>query len=283
MDLDRIPYIPAFWQIPAPGRTVDVIGIHAMETAETTSTAENLGRYFASHPEIVNGTRKASTHYGVDSDSVVAYVPLDAVAYAAGGINRNGVHIEINGYSAQTRAEWLDPDGGAASINLAAQLTAALCARFQIPPVWLDADALKAGRRGITDHATASAAFGGDHWDPGPAFPRDVFMAWVRNQQESEVSLTIHRPTQRTERIWDFTYLPASGTELDGRKAHVAVCIRSLRPQPTPMPVEVWCQGQPRRLQLEPGGITLVAEVTANGLVSVVGDDLAVEARELWS
>jgi hypothetical protein len=46
---------------------------------------------------------------------------------------------------------------------------------------WLDADDVRAGRRGITGHAEVSAAYRqSDHWDPGPGFPVESFLDRVR-------------------------------------------------------------------------------------------------------
>ena len=45
---------------------------------------------------------------------------------------------------------------------------------------WLDAGALKKrGARGITGHSDVSRAFGGTHWDPGPNFPIEFYLALV--------------------------------------------------------------------------------------------------------
>jgi hypothetical protein len=179
-DLDSLTLVPARWQIvPTVPRTVDIIGIHSAEAAELPSTAEALGAYFNRHPEILNGTRKASTHLGVDVDSVGYYVPFENIAYAAGGINQNGIHIEHAGYARQTRAEWLD-DYSEKMLRLSASLTASLCVRYNIPVMWLAPQDLLEKRRGITSHVNACIAFGGDHWDPGYEFPEDLYIQWVR-------------------------------------------------------------------------------------------------------
>jgi hypothetical protein len=178
-DLESLTLVPAYWQIiPSTPRTIDIIGIHSAEAAELPNTAEALGAYFNRHPQITGG-RKASTHLGVDCDSVGWYVPFENIAYAAGGINQNGIHIEHAGYARQTRAEWLD-DYSEAMLRLSASLTASLCVRYQIPAVWLTPKDLLAKERGITSHYNACIAFGGDHWDPGYEFPEDLYIEWVR-------------------------------------------------------------------------------------------------------
>lgn len=62
-----------------------------------------------------------------------------------------------------------------------AVLTAELCLKYDLPPVFLTPADLRAGRRGITTHANVSAAFGqSSHWDPG-FWPRRRFMLMVRD------------------------------------------------------------------------------------------------------
>lgn len=177
LDLASIPTHLARWYQPA-NRTapaIRVIVLHSMEAPEKGDTAEAVARYFASLPS----TKKASTHYNVDSDSVVRSVPDKDIAYHVAGFNTPSLGIEHAGYARQTPADWADPYSSS-MLGLSARLTAALCARYSIPPVYLSESDLRAGRRGITTHATVSRAFGvSDHWDPGPGFPIDLYISLV--------------------------------------------------------------------------------------------------------
>jgi hypothetical protein len=65
-------------------------------------------------------------------------------------------------------------------LRRAAYKTALHCKRFKIPVRFVDAAGLKAGKRGITTHVECSKAFGGSHWDPGPGWPKALFMGMVR-------------------------------------------------------------------------------------------------------
>ena len=67
-----------------------------------------------------------------------------------------------------------------ATLERAAYKTALHCDRFGIPPVFCNAADLEAGRPGITTHVECSTAFGGSHWDPGPGWPRSLFMSYVK-------------------------------------------------------------------------------------------------------
>lgn len=200
-NLDTLPYIPAYWQFPSPPaprvRTTDLIVVHCMETQETATTAEALGAYFAYHPEITSGNRKASVHVGADSDSAVRYAPDSAYVYGAGGANDNGLHLELAGYSAQSRDEWLDVYGST-MLPIAAGIIAAWCNRYYIAPVFLDAGRLQAATptspaRGITTHREVTFAYGkDDHTDPGSNFPLDILLQEVHMALADEIARAIH-------------------------------------------------------------------------------------------
>lgn len=61
-----------------------------------------------------------------------------------------------------------------------ARLTAELCLAYDLPIRFVGPAGLRKGRKGITTHASVSAAFGqSSHWDPG-FWPRRRFMRLVR-------------------------------------------------------------------------------------------------------
>lgn len=176
MDINTIPYVAARYQWARPaGAVADLIVIHDMEAAETSQTAENCARYFASID------RSASAHYCVDNDSVVCCVRPNRMAAQAPGANHNGIGLEHAGYAHQTREDWLDPYS-LAMLDISADLTAALCQRYDIPPVFLDRNALRSTPRprGITSHVEVTFAYRqSDHTDPGPNFPWDIYIPAV--------------------------------------------------------------------------------------------------------
>lgn len=146
-----------------------------MESPEKPETAEDVARWFAgpSAPE-------ASAHYCIDANSTVQCVRDGDVAWHAPGANHNGLGFEHAGLTSQSAAAW-DDAYSRRMLARSARLVAAKCRRYGIPAVWLDADDLRAGRRGITGHVQVSDAFGrSSHRDPGPGFPVEAYVARVR-------------------------------------------------------------------------------------------------------
>lgn len=149
---------------------------HATDDDESPTYAEGLGNYFA------NTTRQVSTHFGVDSNSIVQYVRLADTAYGAGSpSNLRGIHIEHSGRSTQTRAQWLDAFGQG-MLDQSAALNAALLRKTGIPFTgrFLSDQELKDRKPGITRHMDLVRVFGGTHATcPSPAFPADVLFGKI--------------------------------------------------------------------------------------------------------
>jgi hypothetical protein len=64
------------------------------------------------------------------------------------------------------------------------------CKLFKIPPVFVTAAGLKAGKRGITTHAEVSKAFpndAGNHHDPGAGWPAQYFVKLVKEYLSPDV------------------------------------------------------------------------------------------------
>ena len=122
-----------------------------------------------------------SFHYIVDGDSVTQCVEDQYVAWHASRRgNAVGIGIEMCGRATQTREQWLDPIS-LATIQITARLCADLCAKHSIPAVLVEADGLLQEKKGITTHNFVSKAFKqSDHYDPGPNFPLDEFIAAVK-------------------------------------------------------------------------------------------------------
>lgn len=186
------PYVPAKWQKPRrSGSVVELIVIHSMEAAEKSTTAEGCAQVFK------RGTRQASAHRCVDNDSIVECVHLDRYAYGAGGgigsrrINDCAIHWEHAGYARQTAADWADAYS-TAMLKLSAADTADVARTLHIQPVFRTIADLRAGQwNGFTDHATIEKAFPSTgHWDPGPNFPWDSYLAQVRAFLEGD-SVTV--------------------------------------------------------------------------------------------
>jgi hypothetical protein len=164
-------------------KAVRYIVIHYTAGAERNTSAEDGASYDARRTDGV------STHYFVDSNSIVQCVLTKDRANAARSKgNRLGIQYELCG-TVQTRAQWLDT-ASKATLQLAARQVARDCKKYGIPVRRLSvAETRHAwtefpnGPKGIVGHVDCTGAYpedGGTHTDPGPAFPWDVFLDMVR-------------------------------------------------------------------------------------------------------
>ncbi|WP_437623372.1 N-acetylmuramoyl-L-alanine amidase [Sorangium sp. So ce1151] len=170
-------WVPARHYTQASRAAADLVVLHTTEGARVQGAARAVARWFGGA-----GAPQASSHYVVDDDEVIACVAEDDVAWGAPGANHNGIQIELCGYARQSVSDWLA--GGL--LERAAELTADICRRHQIPICKLAPEDLAAGERGITGHVDASRAFRkSDHWDPGPSFPWSRFLELVATARQT--------------------------------------------------------------------------------------------------
>ena len=183
-ETERWPYIPAKWQTLIPSvREIRLIVIHSMESPEKGDTAENVGLFFQ------RGESRASAHVGVDNNSVVQYVYDNNVAWAAPGVNNDGIHIELAGFSRQTPKDWQD-EFSRMTLDRAAHVVAQYAVKYDIPLVHLTNKELMSGRKGVIGHYQATACYKPNqgHTDPGPNFPWDQFLLTAENYRFALVS-----------------------------------------------------------------------------------------------
>lgn len=181
-DPDAIRYIEAEnWSRHFGAVDKTLIVVHCMEATEASTTAEQVAMWFAGKR---GPAPKSSAHYNVDDEHVICCVPPTGVAWHAPGANTRGIGIEHAGYARQSREQWLD-SFSMRMLTLSASLTAYLCDRFGIPIEFIAAPAVRAGEHGITTHAEVTKAFPdrGSHTDPGPCFPMDDYLRYVREAQ----------------------------------------------------------------------------------------------------
>lgn len=136
-------------------------------------TAKSVAQMFHSP------SSSASTHLVVDQFDCYRMLDDKDIPWGAPGANTNGYHIEHCGFARWTRAEWLQHD---ATLRRGAYKAAVRCVRYSIPARWVGPIGLALGRKGLTTHADVTKwkkTIGG-HTDPGPNFPKDVYLAYVK-------------------------------------------------------------------------------------------------------
>lgn len=165
--------------VPVGGRDIQFICLHVAEVPEKNGIAGNVAKYF-SH---MSDGRVASAHYSIDNREIWQCVQTKDVAYAAKGLNRNGIHIELAGVTAQTAEGWAD-DFSTKTLEHAAWLCKnVLMPKYKIPAIWVDYKGIRKSVsdkkiKGFTQHmeVTLSGISTGDHMDCGKHFPYKKFI-----------------------------------------------------------------------------------------------------------
>lgn len=187
--------VPRSWTAGRKPGCPKLIVIHYTAGHEGPDDAEGGAAY---DQRRTDGT---STHYYVDSNSVIQCVyTWDEAHTARNHGNDLGVQYELCG-TVQTRAQWLDPVSDA-TLWLAARQAARDAKRYGIPVRRLSVAEVRAAHpdfgnqptKGFCGHIDCTLAFPedhGTHTDPGPEFPWDLFLARVQQHldpQQTEVS-----------------------------------------------------------------------------------------------
>lgn len=154
-----------------PRRASDIrlVVLHSTEGG----TAESVARFFAT-------TAEASTQLVVDDNACFRCVPDLVVPWGAPGANTSGLHVEHCGFAHWSRAEWHQH---LPMLRLSAERVARWCWQYGIPRRYLGPVGIRLHRKGITTHADVTKTFGtpGGHTDPGPNFPRDLYLGFVKD------------------------------------------------------------------------------------------------------
>lgn len=121
----------------------------------------------------------ASTHLVVDEQECYRMLDNKDIPWGAPGANTAGFHIEHVGYAGWPREEWLKHD---LTLRRGAYKAAIHMKAWGIPARWVGKWGLKLGRKGLTTHWDITQAFsnGQGHTDPGPNFPRDKYLTYVK-------------------------------------------------------------------------------------------------------
>lgn len=127
---------------------------------------------------------QGSTHLVLDDEECYRTLADNQVPWGAPGANYNGFHIEQAGFARWTSLMWSRNHWR--MLNRGAYKAALHCRKFGIPPVFVTARGLKADKQGITTHKECTDAFQGGigHYDPGPGWPRRMFMLMVKRHHK---------------------------------------------------------------------------------------------------
>jgi hypothetical protein len=170
------------WSPGRDGYSIVWVVVHCTDTAYQDDYPTRLGAYWARE------ATQVSTHYGVSDTEVHQYVRHQDTAFGARNpANLRGIHIELTGRAAWSRAEWL---AHGPMLRRAATLIRQISVRHGIPTRGrlLTGAELQARAPGVTSHADLTATFGGTHTDPGSAFPWDVLFGYLSQEQEDEMA-----------------------------------------------------------------------------------------------
>jgi hypothetical protein len=175
------------------GATVRVACVHTTEGVLTVAAL----REFFNRPGATG-----SSHAGADADGVLAegadggFVPYDQAAWTLRNGNPWSDNLELCGFAAWTRAQWL---ARPKLLEACAQWLAGRNRARGIPLVKLTVDQLRAQMRGVIDHDDYTDATGdGTHWDVGESFPWDVVMPRAVQLAGSAPGVTLTNRRRRT-------------------------------------------------------------------------------------
>ena len=165
---------PAIGTMNTPNKSTQVrkIGDVRLIVVHTAEAPKQSGVYRNVAAWLCNPKANASAHYSVGRDGIIQCCDEKWIAWHASQANPFSIGIEHEGYAKQTEQEWSD-EWNQAMLDNSAWLVAQICNRWNIPPIWLSANEIARGEKGICGHRDVNLAFnkGQGHTDPGPSFP----------------------------------------------------------------------------------------------------------------
>lgn len=148
----------------------------AIHNTSNSATAEAEASYATWRPD------RTSSHYYVDSNSIVQSLTTDFQAWHAGSVQGNmyGIAYEITGVNSWSRQQWLDN----VAWDILANQIATDMRYWGIQNKHLSVQEMQAGNvTGIVTHNDMRLAWGGtDHTDPGPNFPMDYLIQKIQSK-----------------------------------------------------------------------------------------------------
>jgi N-acetyl-anhydromuramyl-L-alanine amidase AmpD len=168
------PYVgPPAHSSGTANKPINRVVIHCTVSPCQPGVARATGRYFKM------ASAGGSAHYVVDPTEAVQ-TAWDSVTCWHAPPNSHSLGVELCDPMTGPDSRWADANHQS-MLKRTAVLVAQLCLAYQVPITRLSVSELQAGRRGICGHVDVSQAWKqSTHWDPGPGFPWDQFMTYVR-------------------------------------------------------------------------------------------------------
>lgn len=176
------PYLgPAAHDSGLGNKPIHRIVIHATVSPCVEGQARRVAAWFR------DPDSRGSAHYVIDPGEVVQVVLDSRIAWHAPP-NPHSIGVELcdalisREWDRAHRDRWRD-ENHTRMLRRASRIVARLCLAYDVPIERLNADDLRAGRRGITGHDDVSKAWGeSSHWDPGAFFPWAEFVQHVERR-----------------------------------------------------------------------------------------------------
>lgn len=163
-------YMPA--RHHGPTRQPSDIRWIVLHSTEIDAPARNIAQYFKTTDVV------ASCTVTIDNDECQRLLPDRVVPYTNPPLNASSLTIEFCAFAAWSTRTWLKH---LKMLKRGARWTAAKCKQYDIPLRWRGRRGIRAGKPGITTHVNINKVYSAStHTDPGPNFPRFVFMNLVR-------------------------------------------------------------------------------------------------------
>jgi N-acetyl-anhydromuramyl-L-alanine amidase AmpD len=153
------------------------VAVHSTESQDLPGTTDDLR---AIRNWFDNPASQASSHIGIDgAGNTEVWVRSYRKAWTIGAANSWTCNIEFIGRAAQPASAWEE-----SQIKQGARWAAYWAIKYDIPVQKANCQNINGlcvcTKKGVIRHSDVTAAGFGTHTDPGPAFPMDDFLRYMR-------------------------------------------------------------------------------------------------------
>lgn len=153
------------------------VAVHSTESQDLPGTTDDLRaiRNYFNNPK-----SQASSHIGIDgAGNTEVWVHSNHKAWTIGAANSWTCNIEFIGRAAQPGSAWEE-----SQIKQGARWAAYWAIKYDLPVQKANCRNVNGlcvcTKKGVIRHSDVTAAGFGSHTDPGPAFPMDDFLQYMR-------------------------------------------------------------------------------------------------------